>query len=85
MLRIHNAEKLEVMDKAQIGTYSFNYVKYIPKSRTLKFIACEGGCEISIAVSSISIDYAELEYRGKARITYGRFLKWERSDSKVYE
>lgn len=81
-LTINNVEKYEVVDRSRIGTYSFNAVEYDDKSRMLKFHTSED-CDLNVAVSGISIEYREIEYRGKARIRY--WLFGESNDSKVYE
>jgi hypothetical protein len=82
ILRIDNVQKYEAIDKSQIGTYSFNVVQYNPDSKVMKF-ECNENCDLNITISDIAIEYNEIEYRGKARITYGWF--WENNDSKVYE
>ena len=82
LLRIKKVRKYEIMDKSNIGTYSFDGIESFPDSKNLRVILHEG-CVINISVDDISIEYSELEFKGKARITYGLF--WEGSDSKIYE
>ena len=81
-LRVGEVQHYEVIDKAKIGIDSFNTVEYVPVSNSLIFECCVG-CELRLTVSRLSIEYVEVEYRGKARITYGLF--WESNDGTVYE
>ena len=81
-LRIHKVKKYEIRDKAKIGDYSFDGIEYDLSQRSLKIVLHED-CIINIDVDDILIEYSELEFKGKGRITYGLF--WESSDSKIYE
>jgi hypothetical protein len=82
VLKVYNVQKYEVTDKSKIGTYSFNEVEYNSELRILKFHANEA-CDLNVTISAVSIEYREIEYRGKARIKYWIF--GESNDSKVYE
>ncbi|OGC05277.1 hypothetical protein A3H09_01935 [Candidatus Falkowbacteria bacterium RIFCSPLOWO2_12_FULL_45_13] len=82
LLQIASAKKYKVIDKSRIGTFSFNGLEYDQKSNRITIITHED-CRMEINVSDLLIEYTELEYRGKARITYGLF--WESSSGKVYE
>lgn len=82
LLRIKNTEKYEITDEAHIGVYSFNSLKYNKESKQLIFTCCEP-CELRVNISEINIEYEELEYRSKARITQG--FCWDSNSSKIYD
>lgn len=82
LLQIGDVQKYEVIDKSRIGTFSFDGLEYDKGSNRITIFAHED-CRIEIDVSGLFITYTELEYRGKARITYGLF--WESATGKVYE
>jgi len=82
LLKIRNVERYEITDKAHIGAYSFNDLKYDKESKQLIFECCEP-CEIRVKISAINIEYEELEYRSKAKITQG--FPWDSNNSRIYD
>ena len=82
LIRIGHVEQFDIIDKSQIGTYSFNVVEHVAGSNSLTFECCEE-CKLRLTISGLSIEYREVEYRGKARITYHLF--GESNDSTVCE
>ncbi|MFC1736160.1 hypothetical protein ACFL1X_08585 [Candidatus Hydrogenedentota bacterium] len=82
ILRVRNVKNLEIVDKARIGCYSFNYLKYGETTGELVFECCEP-CQLRLMVSDIDMENEELGYRGKARIVQGLF--WDANTNKVYD
>jgi len=76
-LRFMKVTDYEIRDRARIGSYSFNTFHY-DDARRLVTVCCNQDCELLFSVQEIQIEYRELEYRGKARVTIGWF--WD-SDS----
>ena len=70
-----------IIDKSNIGTYSIDGFQYDEKSKQIKLILHED-CEIRIQIKEIDIEYRELEFSGKSKISY--FLSIESSNGKVY-
>lgn len=76
-LRFMKVTAYETMDRARVGSYSFNSIHY-DEARSLITVRCNQDCELLLRVQEIQVEYRELEYRGKARVTSGWF--WD-SDS----
>ncbi|MBI4354320.1 MAG: hypothetical protein HY595_03705 [Candidatus Omnitrophica bacterium] len=82
LLRISHVQQYEVADQSRIGTYSFDAVEHASDSNLLIFTCCQD-CELRLTVSHLAIEYREIEYRGKARITYYPF--GDSNDARIYE
>ena len=80
LLIIRNVKDYEYDDRAQIGTYSFNTIKY--NRNKLQIICCED-LELNMVVSELKIESRDVEVKGKTRITKGWF--WDSYTGEVYE
>lgn len=80
MLTVRHVQDWSFVDKAQVGTYSFNTLSY---DQGVLLIECCPVLELRMVVTKLEIESRDLEIRGKARITHGFF--WESNTGKVYE
>lgn len=82
-IKLYNVCEFEVKDNSKIETYSFNELSYDPSKKRIDFICCED-CRLSLSVTELNVEYRELEFKGRARITRGP-LFIESSGPRVYD
>ncbi|MEI8289219.1 MAG: hypothetical protein WCH99_07065 [Verrucomicrobiota bacterium] len=76
LIRIKNVKDVKTIDTEKIGTYTFVEVAFEAAASQLIFKACPK-LELRFTVSSMEIEYLEIQFAGKAVITDGLF--WQKS------
>ena len=76
VIRIKHVTGAKTVDTERIGTYTFEEVAFEAAASQLVFKACPK-LELRFSVSSLEIEYEEIEFAGKAHITDGLF--WQKS------
>lgn len=76
VIRIRHATDAKTVDTEKIGTYTFEEVAFESATSQLVFKACPK-LELRFRVSTVEIEYEEIEFAGKALITDGVF--WQKS------
>ncbi len=81
-LRFLNVATYTLVDRTNIGALSLNRFHYDEAQDIVTLLCCED-CDFSIRVNGLHVEYREIEYCGKARITRGYF--WDSNSDDVYE
>lgn len=74
VLRIGNVTDFALEDTQKMGTYDFNVIDYNKASGKLT-IKTGIPLKLFMTVTALHLEYFELDFKGKARITEGLFLQ----------
>ena len=77
LLRVHAVSEYKLLDSEKVGRYDFNLIRFYDGPSVIEFETCIP-LKFTAKVSELRLEYFEIGYSGKARVSFGWLpIPWE--------